>query len=129
MGEITSKATVNIPVVVRNTIREIGYDDSAKGFDSDTCGIIVSLDKQSADIAMGVDKALEAKNGETTEEQIESIGAGDQGRMFGFATNETEEYMPYPISLAHKLTRRLTEVRKNGTLTYLRPDGKSQAHQ
>lgn len=126
MGEITSKATVNIPEVVRNTIREIGYDDSAKGFDSDTCGIIVSLDKQSADIAMGVDKALEAKNGEITEEQIESIGAGDQGMMFGYATNETEEYMPYPISLAHKLTRQLTEVRKSGILTYLRPDGKSQ---
>jgi len=126
MGEITSKATVNIPEVVRNTIREIGYDDSAKGFDSDTCGIIVSLDKQSADIAMGVDKALEAKNGEITEEQIESIGAGDQGMMFGYATNETEEYMPYPISLAHKLTRKLTEVRKSGILTYLRPDGKSQ---
>lgn len=126
MGEITSKATVNIPEVVRNTIREIGYDDSAKGFDSDTCGIIVSLDKQSADIAMGVDKALEAKNGEITEGQIESIGAGDQGMMFGYATNETEEYMPYPISLAHKLTRKLTEVRKSGILTYLRPDGKSQ---
>ena len=126
MGEITSKATVNIPEIVRNTIREIGYDDSAKGFDSDTCGIIVSLDKQSADIAMGVDKALEAKNGEITEEQIESIGAGDQGMMFGYATNENEEYMPYPISLAHKLTRKLTEVRKSGILTYLRPDGKSQ---
>ena len=126
MGEITSKATVNIPEVVRDTIREIGYDDSSKGFDSDTCGIIVSLDKQSTDIAMGVDKALEAKNGEVTEEQIESIGAGDQGMMFGYATNETEEYMPYPISLAHKLTRKLTEVRKSGVLTYLRPDGKSQ---
>ena len=126
MGEITSKANVNIPEVVRDTIREIGYDDSSKGFDCDTCGIIVSLDKQSADIAMGVDKALEAKNGEVTEEQIESIGAGDQGMMFGYATNETEEYMPYPISLAHKLTRKLTEVRKNGILPYLRPDGKSQ---
>ena len=126
MGEITSKANVNIPEVVRNTIREIGYDDSAKGFDCDTCGIIVSLDKQSTDIAMGVDKALEAKSGEVTEEQIESIGAGDQGMMFGYATNETEEYMPYPISLAHKLTRKLTEVRKSGVLTYLRPDGKSQ---
>ena len=126
MGEITSKANVNIPEVVRDTIREIGYDDSSKGFDCDTCGIIVSLDKQSADIAMGVDKALEAKNGEVTEEQIESIGASDQGMMFGYATNETEEYMPYPISLAHKLTRKLTEVRKNGILPYLRPDGKSQ---
>ena len=126
MGEITSKANVNIPEVVRDTIREIGYDDSAKGFDCNTCGIIVSLDKQSTDIAMGVDKALEAKNGEVTEEQIESIGAGDQGMMFGYATNETEEYMPYPISLAHKLTSKLTEVRKNGILTYLRPDGKSQ---
>ena len=126
MGEITSTANVNIPEIVRNTIREIGYDDSSKGFDCDTCGIIVSLDKQSADIAMGVDKALEAKNGEATEEQIESIGAGDQGMMFGYATNETEEYMPYPISLAHKLTRKLTEVRKSGVLTYLRPDGKSQ---
>jgi len=126
MGEITSKANVNIPEVVRDTIREIGYNDSASGFDADTCGIIVSLDKQSADIAMGVDKALEAKTGEATEEQIESIGAGDQGMMFGYATNETEEYMPYPISLAHKLTRKLTEVRKAGILTYLRPDGKSQ---
>ena len=126
MGEITSKANVNIPEVVRDTIREIGYDDSAKGFDCNTCGIIVSLDKQSTDIAMGVDKALEAKNGEVTEEQIESIGVGDQGMMFGYATNETEEYMPYPISLAHKLTRKLTEVRKSGILTYLRPDGKSQ---
>ena len=126
MGEITTKANVNIPEVVRDTIREIGYNDSASGFDADTCGIIVSLDKQSADIAMGVDKALEAKTGEATEEQIESIGAGDQGMMFGYATNETEEYMPYPISLAHKLTRKLTEVRKAGILTYLRPDGKSQ---
>jgi len=126
MGEITSKANVNIQKVVRKTIREIGYTDSASGFDADTCGVIVALDEQSTDIAMGVDKALEAKTGEITDAQIESIGAGDQGMMFGYATNENEEYMPYPISLAHKLTRKLTEVRKNGTLTYLRPDGKSQ---
>nr|WP_297934938.1 methionine adenosyltransferase [uncultured Lachnoclostridium sp.] len=129
MGEITTKANIDIQEIVRNTIREIGYDSSEKGFDCNTCGVIVALDKQSSDIAMGVDKALEAKEGtvETlSNEEIEAIGAGDQGMMFGYATNETPEYMPYPIALAQKLTRKLTEVRKNGTLDYLRPDGKSQ---
>ena len=126
MGEITTKANVDIASIVRETVVEIGYDSSEKGFDGNTCAVMVSLDKQSADIAMGVDKAKEAKDGEMTDEEIEAIGAGDQGMMFGFASNETEEYMPYPISLAHKLTQKLTEVRKNGTLTYLRPDGKSQ---
>lgn len=123
MGEITTTAQVDFQNIIRNTIKEIGYDDSAKGFDCSTCGVMVSLDKQSADIALGVDKALEAK---LTDSQIDAIGAGDQGMMFGYATNETEEFMPYPIYLAHLLTRQLTAVRKNGTLPYLRPDGKSQ---
>ena len=126
MGEITTKAVVDIPSIVRKTVTEIGYDASEKGFDGNTCAVMVSLDKQSADIAMGVDKALEARENQMSDEQIEAIGAGDQGMMFGFATNETEELMPYPISLAHRLTRQLTKVRKDGTLSYLRPDGKSQ---
>ena len=125
-GEITTKAHVDYAKIARETIKEIGYDDSAKGFDGNTCAVLVALDQQSADIAMGVDKALEARENQMTDEQLEAIGAGDQGMMFGYATNETEEYMPYAISLAHKLTKKLTEVRKNGTLPYLRADGKSQ---
>lgn len=126
MGEITTKANVDISSIVRKTVTEIGYDSSEKGFDGNTCAVMVALDKQSPDIALGVDRALEAKQGEETDEQIEAIGAGDQGMMFGYATNETEEYMPYPISLAQKLAKKLTAVRKDGTLTYLRPDGKTQ---
>lgn len=126
MGEITTEGYVDIQKIVRDTIREIGYDHSEYGFDANTCGVIVALDEQSKDIAMGVDTALEVKEHTTDDEEFSKIGAGDQGMMFGYATNETEEYMPYPISLAHKLTKQLTKIRKDGTLGYLRPDGKSQ---
>ena len=126
MGEITSNANIDYQKIVRDTIREIGYDKGEYGFDADTCAVMLALDKQSADIAMGVDKALEAREDEMNEDELDAIGAGDQGIQFGYASNETEEYMPYAINMAHKLAYQLMKVRKDGTLKYLRPDGKTQ---
>ena len=126
MGEITSTANVDIPGIVRKTVLDIGYNSSECGFDGATCGVFTAIDKQSPDIAMGVDRALEARSGQISEEEIAAIGAGDQGMMFGYASNETEELMPFAISMAHRLSRRLAQVRKDGTLSYLRPDGKTQ---
>mgnify|MGYP000824064146 CR=1 FL=1 len=125
-GEITTKAQLDIPSIVRKTVNEIGYNDAKTGFDGHTCAVMVALDQQSPDIAMGVDKALEQKEDNMNEDELDSIGAGDQGLQFGYASNETEEYMPYAINMAHKLSRQLTKVRKDGTLKYLRPDGKTQ---